>query len=143
MYGMAWGDMSVFSDPSRHGFYRQPYPRKRIPAIFAASVLVLGLVPSFLAVGGFLATLRHRLLWPLTAIGVITWIAYVVWFVAQEDWALKTKYVLFLLPAYVVFALLGLRSLRRLWPPAAQAAALLLVLLIASAHLYLLGFAWG
>jgi hypothetical protein len=143
LYGMAWGDMSLFSDPSRHGFYRQPYPRKRISPLLATSVLTLGLVPSFLAVAGFLATLRHRLLWPLTAIAGMTWVAYVFWFLAQEDWALKTKYILFLLPAYVVFALLGLRWLRHLWLPAARVATWLLVLLILSAHLYLLNFAWG
>ena len=143
LYGMAWGDMSLFSDPSRHGFYRQPYPRKRISPLLATSVLTLGLVPSFLAVAGLLATLRHRLLWPLTVIASMTWVAYVVWFLAQEDWALKTKYILFLLPAYVVFALLGLRWLRHLWLPAARVAMWLLVLLILSAHLYLLNFAWG
>ena len=143
MYGMAWGDMSLFSDPSRHGFYRQPYPRKAIRPILATSVLVLGLVPTLLAAAGFLATIRHRLLWPLTATAALTWIAYVAWFVAQEDWALKTKYILFLLPAYVVFAMFGWRWLRRLSPSAAQVAAALLVLLIVSAHLYLLNFAWG
>jgi hypothetical protein len=31
------------------------------------------------------------------------------WFLAQDSWALKTKYVLFLLPVYVLFALIGLR----------------------------------
>jgi hypothetical protein len=143
MYGMAWGDMSLFSDPSRHGFYRQPYPRKPIRPILATSVLVLGLVPSFLAVAGFLITLRRRLVWPLTVIAALTWIAYVAWFTAQEDWALKTKYILFLLPAYVVFAMFGLRWLRRVSLPAAHVTVALLVLLIASAHLYLLNFAWG
>ena len=143
LYGMAWGDMSLFSDPSRHGFYRQPYPRKRIRPILATSVLVLGLVPSVLAIAGFLATLRHRLLWPLTVTASLTWVAYVVWFLAQEDWALKTKYILFLLPAYVVFAMLGLRWLRHRWLPPARVAMALLALLIAGAHLYLLNFAWG
>ena len=143
LYGMAWGDMGLFSDPSRHGFSRQPYPRKRIRPILATSVLVLGLVPSLLAIAGFLATLRHRLLWPLTVTASLTWVAYVVWFLAQEDWALKTKYILFLLPAYVVFAMLGLRWLRHQWLPAGRVAMALLVLLIASAHLYLLNFAWG
>jgi hypothetical protein len=143
MYGMAWGDMSLFSDPSRHGFYRQPYPRKPIRPILATSVLVLGLVPSFLAVAGFLATFRRRLMWPLTVIAALTWLAYVAWFTAQEDWALKTKYVLFLLPAYVVFAMFGLRWLRGVSRLAAQVAVALLVLLIVSTHLYLLNFAWG
>jgi hypothetical protein len=143
MHGMAWGDMSLFSDPSRHGFYRQPYPPRHINAALAISLLILGLVPSALAIAGFLATLRHRVLWPLTVMTTLTWAAYVVWFLAQEDWALKTKYLLFLLPAYVVFALFGVRWLRHLWPPAAQMALWSLGLLIVVAHLYLLNFAWG
>ena len=143
LHGMAWGDMSLFSDPSRHGFYRQPYPRKRISPLLATSVLALGLVPSFLALAGFVASLKHRSLWPLSVMAILTFIAYVIWFVAQEDWALKTKYILFLLPAYVVFALLGVRWLRQLWVPAAHAATGLMVLLVVCAHLYLLNFAWG
>ncbi len=143
LHGMAWGDMGIFSDPSRHGFPRQPYPSKHIHPILAISVLTLGLVPSVLAIAGFLATLRHRMLWPLTVTAILTWVAYVVWFLAQEDWALKTKYILFLLPTYVVYALLGVRWLRHVWPPAAQVAMWMLALLIISAHLYLLNFAWG
>ena len=143
LYGMAWGDMGLFSDPSRHGFYRHPYPSKRISPFLATSVLALGLVPSILVIPGFLATLRHRLLWPLTLMAALTCVAYITWFVAQEDWALKTKYVLYLLPAYVVFSLLGVRWLRHLSPLAARVANWLLVLLIVSAHFYLLNFAWG
>jgi hypothetical protein len=140
LHAMAWGDMSMFSDPSRHGFHLQPYPRKIINPRLASSVLVLGLVPGALAVVGFVITLRRRILWPLAVTSVVTLVAYVAWFVAQESWALKTKYILFLLPAYVVYAMLGLRWVRRFSPLAAQMLAAALTLLIFAAHVYLLDF---
>jgi 4-amino-4-deoxy-L-arabinose transferase-like glycosyltransferase len=143
LHAMAWGDMSFFSDPSRHGFRsKPPYPRKRLNPWLASSVLILGLVPDALAAIGFLVTIRRRILWPLAATGVITGAVYVVWFLAQESWALKTKYILFLLPAYVVYVLLGWRSVHRLAPAASRIVWLALVALVVAAHLYLLDFAW-
>jgi hypothetical protein len=73
---------------------------------------------------------------------VITGAVYVVWFLAQESWALKTKYILFLLPAYVVYVLLGWRAVHRLAPAAGRIVWLALVALVVAAHLYLLDFAW-
>jgi len=108
----------------------------------ASSVLILGLVPDGLAAIGFLVTLRRRILWPVAATCVITGAAYVTWFLAQESWALKTKYILFLLPAYVLYALLGLRWLERLVPVAGRIVWLALAALVVAAHLYLLDFAW-
>jgi hypothetical protein len=143
LHAMAWGDMSFFSDPSRHGFYLQPYPRKAINPFVASTVLVLGLVPDGLALIGFLATFRHRILWPFAVGAAITWAAYVAWFLAQESWALKTKYILFLLPAYILYALLGWRWLRRLSPHVGRVVLLLLVTLLLAAHVYLCNFAWS
>jgi 4-amino-4-deoxy-L-arabinose transferase-like glycosyltransferase len=143
LHAMAWGDMGVFSDPSRHGFYRKPYSRKALDPTLAFSVLLLGLVPSGLAAAGFLVTIGRRVLWPLAVSSLLTLAAYVWWFLAQESWALKTKYILFLLPAYVVYALLGLRWVRRLSRPCADVVVLLLAVLIVVAHLYLLDFAWS
>jgi 4-amino-4-deoxy-L-arabinose transferase-like glycosyltransferase len=143
LHAMAWGDMSMFSDPSRHGFYRQPYPRKILNPWLASSVLVLGLVPSGLAVIGFLATFHRRLLWPLAISSVITWALYVAWFLPQESWALKTKYILFLLPAYVLYALLGWRWIQHRSRAAGQTVQWLLAALIVVTHFYLLDFAWS
>ena len=143
MHAMAWSDMTLFSDPSRHGYEREIYPRKAIYPELVSSVLCLGLVPDGLAIAGVVVTLRRRALWPLALTAVITWTVYVAWFVAQESWALKTKYILFLLPIYVVYTLLGLRWLRRLSVEAGTIALLLLASLVVSAHLYLLNFAWG
>ena len=141
MHAMAWGDMTMFSDPSRHGFSRQPYPRKDIPPWLASIVLLLGLIPDALAVLGVIASLRHRSLWPLTICCLVTWLVYVGWFVAQESWALKTKYLLFLLPAYVLYAVMGWRWVGRKSPLAGLVVAVLLVLLAVSANLYLIAFA--
>jgi hypothetical protein len=142
MHGMAWGDMGLFSDPGRHGFYRQPYPKKNINPLLASAVLILGLVPTGLAAAGLVVTARRRLLLPLLVTTAVTWIVYVAWFVAQDEWALKTKYILFLLPAYVVYALVGLRWIRRHSRLTARIVFALLVALVAAAHFYLLDFAW-
>jgi hypothetical protein len=141
LHGMAWTDMGMFSDPSRHGFYRMPYPRKIISPKITSSVLILGLVPDALALIGFLATLRRRALAPLAVTAVMTMAAYISWFLSQASWGLKTKYILFLLPAYVLYALLGLRCIRRLSPPVAHVCSLAMALLVVAAHIYLLNFA--
>jgi hypothetical protein len=143
LHAMAWGDMSFFSDPSRHGFYRHPFPAKTIHPLVASSVLMLGLAPGFLALVGFATTLHRRRFLPLAITAVLTMASYIAWFLAQESWALKTKYVLFLLPAYVVYVVMGLRRVEQLSPIAGDAARVLLVLLIVLAHVYVIQFAWG
>ncbi len=142
LHAMAWGDMSMFSDPSRHGFFRQPYPRKKINASLASSVLVLGLLPDALAIIGLFVIVYRRAFWPLAVFGVLTSAVYAVWFLAQDTWALKTKYILFLLPVYVVYALLGWRWLSRRSPILGRVVEALLAVLIVMANLYLLDFAW-
>jgi hypothetical protein len=142
LHAMAWTDMSIFSDPSRHGFFREPYPRKRLNWRLASSVLMLGLVPNVLAAIGFLVTLHRRVVWPLAVTCVVTGSAYAAWFLAQKDWALKTKYILFLLPAYVLYALLGWRWLQRRTPLFGRIVGLALVVLVVAAYLYDLDFAW-
>ena len=143
LHAMAWSDMSFFSEPTRHEADTPPYPRKAINPALTFSVLLLGLVPGVLALQGFFATIRHSAVRPLAIASVLTLIVYLAWVVAQERWALKTKYILYLLPAYVVFTLYGVRSLRRFSHRSAQVATVLLVLLVVLAHLYLLDFAWS
>jgi hypothetical protein len=127
--------------PAVHGFSRKPYPRKRISPTLAFAVLVLGLVPGVLAVVGFVSTLRQPIMSSIAVTCVVTLIAYVAWFVAQESWALKTKYILFLRPAYVLYALFGIRTLRRRSDTSATVAYGLVTVLIVLAHLYLFDFA--
>jgi hypothetical protein len=143
LHAMAWGDMSLFSDPSRHGFFREPYPRKKIAPWLAIAVLCLGLVPNVLAIVGAAATATRRTLRPIMVSCLLAWAAYIAWFIAQESWALKTKYILFLLPAYVLYALFGWRWVSRHSATAGHVVLVLLVLLLVLTNLYLLDFAWS
>jgi hypothetical protein len=109
LHAMAWTDMSFFSVHERHGDPTKPYPAKHVPIALVGSMLYLGLVPSALALLGFTLTSLRKSMWPLSFFAFSSFAAYVWWFLAQDSWALKTKYVLFLLPVYVLFALIGLR----------------------------------
>lgn len=143
LHALAWTDMSFFSEPSRHGDPSHPYPRKRVPVALIRTVLVLGFVPELLAAVGFAVTLRRRIFWPMTVVCVVAVVAYVWWFVSQESWGLKTKYLLFLLPPFVVYAVTGLAWLWNRAPLASGVAAALVAALVLVAHFYLLAFAVG
>ncbi len=141
LYAMGWGDMSFFSRTGRIGDAAAPYPSKRIPPWLTDSVLVLGLVPTVLAVPGLLLSLRRRVYLPLLVMLLLTMGSYLPWVVAQDEWALKTKYIVFLLPVYVVYAMVGLCWVRRRLPASLASATLgLLLVLIALAHAYLYAF---
>ncbi len=141
LHALAWSDMSFFSEPTRHGDPSRPYPRKRVPAALTRSVLVLGFLPEVLAVIGFVVTLRRRAFWPVAVMCLVGATAYVWWFTSQPSWGLKTKYLLFLLPAFVLYAVCGLAWVRRHVPHLAAVLGALLAALIVVSHLYLLAFA--
>ena len=141
LHALAWSDMSFFSKPDRHGDPSHPYPRKRIPAGVISAVLVLGLIPELLALVGFVVTIRRRLFRPLTIISVVGISAYAWWFMSQEAWALKTKYLLFLVAPFVVYTVSGLAYVWRRAPRLGAAAVVLMALLLAAANIYLLAFA--
>jgi hypothetical protein len=143
LHALAWSDMSFFSVPSRHGASGKPYPWKFIPPRLTLSVILLGAVPAALALLGFVITLRHRAFLPLSVFGIISLAAYVWWFLPQPSWALKTKYVLFLLPQYVLYSVTGLAWLTRRIPIVAAVAWVLVAMLIVLCHLYLYAFAVG
>lgn len=113
LHAMAWTDMSMFSVHSRHGDPSLPYPDKRIPLPLVAWLLALGLVPGALALLGLARRWRAPDHWPLTALTATTAASYAWWFLAQDSWALKTKYILFLLPVYAVLASDGLERVLR------------------------------
>lgn len=142
LYAQGWGDMSFFSEPSRHGDGAGHYPKKGTPLWLVGAVLVFGLVPTILAILGFLAAGARRPFQPLALLAVTTLGIYLQWVASQQAWALKTKYILFLLPVYALYAVVGLRKIRRLAP--GWAYTLAVVLLIASVGLtqvYLFFFA--
>jgi 4-amino-4-deoxy-L-arabinose transferase-like glycosyltransferase len=167
LHAQAWTDMSFFSVPSRHGWVlphhyaedgadipmllhtpastpREPiYPPKRVIPRLIDLVLRLGMIPTLLALAGFAVTLRRRALRPFVVMSVISSAIYVRWFLAQPSWGLKTKYLLFLLPVYIVYAVLGLRSAYRLDRRLGLAAAVGLIAALAVSEAYLLMFALG
>lgn len=137
LHAQAWTDMSFFSVPGRHGWMlpapyaadgpdvppvastppstprEAPYPAKRVSIPLIELVLRLGLIPTILALFGFFATLRRKALRPFAVFSVLTVAVYVCWLSSQSSWTIKTKYVLFLLPVYAAYAVLGLRVLQK------------------------------
>jgi hypothetical protein len=144
LYGMAWTDLSFFSVRGRIDDPAAPYPDKHIPSWLVGAVLYLGLVPTALAMCGAVVSSTRRSYQPLFALVLLTMTSYLAWVVAQDDWALKTKYLLFLLPAGVSYSLVGARWVRARAPRVAWPIVLgLLITGIAISHLYLCAFAVG
>jgi 4-amino-4-deoxy-L-arabinose transferase-like glycosyltransferase len=143
LHALAWSDMGFFSIPTRYGDSSEPYPRKLVPADLIMTVVILGFVPEILAVIGLLVTIRRRIFQPLFVMSVVSMAAYLWWFLAQEEWALKTKYILFLLPAFVVYMVAGLSWLNRRVPILGLLASVLMVALVLVTHVYLYAFAVG
>jgi hypothetical protein len=147
LHALAWTDMSFFSVHSRHGDPTLPYPDKRIPRTLVGWLLTLALLPSALSLLGVWQGWRTRSRWPLTVYSVASLAAYTWWFLAQDSWALKTKYILFLLPVYALFASDGLERVLHLPGRAgamtASAALLGLCGLFACAACYIAVFAFG
>jgi len=144
LHAMAWTDMSFFSVKSRHGDPSQPYPDKRIPKWLVGTMLVLGMVPNLLATVGFLSVTRRKAFRACTILTVMTILAYVAWFTGQDRWALKTKYLMYLLPAYAAYLAVGLRVVRQ-WSPGTLAGLAVcgLLLLIVMSQLFAYVFALG
>jgi 4-amino-4-deoxy-L-arabinose transferase-like glycosyltransferase len=143
LHALAWSDMSFFSEPDRHGDPTHPYRRKHISTSLIAVVLVLGFVPELLAAVGFVVTIARPIFRPLAIMCVVGISAYVWWFISQEEWALKAKYLLFLVAPFAVYTVSGLAYLWRRAPRFAVAAALLMALLFIATNIYLLAFAIG
>lgn len=147
LHAMAWTDMSIFSVHSRHGDPSLPYPNKHIPRGLVAWLLTLGLLPSALTLFGLWWSWRAPSRWPLTLYSAVSLTTYAWWFLAQDSWALKTKYILFLLPVYALLATDGLERVLKLpgRAGAATATAALLGLtgLFACAACYIAVFAFA
>lgn len=166
LHALAWSDMSFYSVPARHGWripagYGEgetirlvaqtppdsprvpPYPEKAVSPWLVELVLRLGVVPTALALIGFAATARRRAAQPLLVYAVVSAGVYAWWFLGQPSWALKTKYLLFLLPAYVAYMVMGLRRVYRLDRRLGHTAAAALIAALFAAEAYLLMFALG
>ena len=144
LHGLGWSDLNFFSEPTRHGDPTHPYPVKRQVWTLTASVLLLGFVPEVLAIAGIAVTARRRLFLPVALFTLLSALSYGWWLVAQAEWGLKTKYILFLLPPGVLYAVVGLAWLWRRAPPTAGVTvAGLLTVLIVLTHVYLFIFSIG
>ncbi len=143
LHALAWTDMSFFSERDRHGDPSHPYPHKQIPRGLIAAVLVLGLVPELLAAVGLIVTIRRAVFLPLTILTAVGISAYVWWFVSQEAWALKTKYLLFLVLPFATYAVTGLAFVWNRLPRIGFAAGMLMAVLLLAANMYLFAFAIG
>ena len=141
LHGLAWSDMSFFSEPDRHGDPAHPYRLKRIPSGLIGAVIVLGFVPELLAAIGFIVTIRRPLFLPLAIICLVGVSAYVWWFVSQDSWALKTKYLLFLVAPFVIYTVSGLAFVWNRAPRLGAVAGVLVIALVVVANIYLLAFA--
>ena len=103
--------------------------------------MLLGFVPEAFAITGFIVTIRRRIFLPLTIMCGVGVSAYAWWFVSQASWGLKTKYLLFLIVPFVIYAVSGLAYVWNRAPRLGAAAAVLMAALIAVANIYLLAFA--
>jgi hypothetical protein len=144
LHGLAWSDMNFFSEPGRHGDPARPYPSKRQVWGLTASVLLLGVIPDVLALLGATVCFTRRSLRPALIFSAITLTTYGLWFTTQTAWGLKTKYILFLLPPAVLFAIEGVDWIWRRAPaPVGVCLAGLLAALVVLTHAYLLIFSIG
>jgi hypothetical protein len=100
-------------------------------------------VPELLAITGLLVTLSRRMYWPLAIVSLVAASAYVWWFLAQDSWALKTKYLLFLLPVFTVYTITGAAFLWRRVPWLGVLAGTLMTTLLVVTSAYLLAFDLG
>ena len=137
LYGQLWTDISIFSNPTRHGLDQGLYPAKRIPVPLIVTLLVLGLVPVMLAAVGLItAPARSAEFLPLGVLLVATFAVYVRWVLGFNEWMLKTKYLLALLPAGLVLMSYGLDACGRVNPSLERGAIGALWLLVLAALLY-------
>ncbi len=144
LHAMTWTDMSFFSNPTRHGAWpdEKLYPKKTIPPGLVVVLLHLALVPLALKATGFFLTIRHSHYWPLAFVVVTTFAVYFYWATAQDMWALKTKYILFLLPVMLVYMAVGLKAaLAVRLRPVGWTVLILLASLVLCSEAFLLRFA--
>ncbi|MDK2972387.1 MAG: hypothetical protein PWP23_2142 [Candidatus Sumerlaeota bacterium] len=118
LHALAWTDMGMFTVGGRHGAPWDMYPHRAMPLWPAAALLALALLPNALALLGAGLTIHRRQTLPLLLLTVITTLAYFQWVLSQTAWALKAKYILFLLPVYLVYVLLAMRWIERKAPKA-------------------------
>lgn len=104
LYGQLWTDFSFFSVKGRHGLFefQEVFRGKATPKALLWAILIAGLVPVVLGGVGFALLALQREAGLLLGLFVITVAVYVNWFTGYTIWMLKTKYLLFLIPVWLV-----------------------------------------
>ena len=104
LYGQLWTDFSFFSVKGRHGLFefQEVFLGKAIPKALLWMILIAGLAPVVLGGAGFILLAVQREAGLLLGLFVITLAVYVNWFSGYPIWMLKSKYLLFLIPVWLV-----------------------------------------
>ena len=131
LYGQTWTDFSFFSVAGRHGIFefQNSFKGKTIPPALLWSLLITGLIPVVFGVLGFLLLAGEGRAKLLIGLSVVTVAVYLNWVAGYTIWMLKTKYLMFLIPNWLVFidrfaGVIGPRATSLLvWPAALSAVA--------------------
>lgn len=112
-YGQLWTDFSFFTNTTRHGhmYGRRIYQTKEIPMWVINGVLWAGMVPLLISLVGFTRMVvdKHSV-FLMTVLGA-TLAVYIEWFFGFHIWMLKTKYIMHLLPIWLIMIGHGLKGL--------------------------------
>jgi len=103
-YGQLWTDFSFYTRAHRHGQWERDdiYKGKYMPVWLLWCLLVAGLVPVIAGAGGFFAMAVSREAPLLLGMFVLSVAIYIDWFLGHNWWMLKTKYLLYLLPLWLI-----------------------------------------
>lgn len=104
IYGQLWTDFSFFTIPYRHGQHELKfiYQGKYMPDFVLWAILISGLIPTCLGITGFLSMLFQPDKYLLIFITFVSLAVYVHWFMGHNYWMLKSKYLLFLIPVWII-----------------------------------------
>ncbi len=103
-YGQLWTDFSFYTRHYRHGQWRYAdiYKGKFMPVWLIWCVLVAGLIPTIAGFIGLLALVASRQASLLVGMFVLLVALYFLWFLGNDEWMLKTKYLLYLTPLWLI-----------------------------------------
>ena len=103
-YGQLWTDFSFFTRSHRHGQWERAdiYKGKYMPVWLLWCILIAGLIPVIAGTGGFIALVISRQAPLLVGMFVLSVAIYIDWFLGHNWWMLKTKYLLYLLPLWLI-----------------------------------------
>ena len=104
LYGQLWTDFSFFTIAYRHGQHEVKfiYKGKYMPEILLWAILISGLIPTCLGIAGFILMIFQSDKYLLICIGMISLGIYVHWFMGHNYWMLKSKYLLYLVPIWLI-----------------------------------------